>query len=99
MSVSQLHLAHFGLGLASGIVIFSTLFFVRAFAHAALVAASLAIAFVLVTEGVPGLTQHAATLLHLVQEFEFFVKGLAAGKFCSGLMKWKQIRQRKRATT
>jgi hypothetical protein len=44
-----------------------------------LVAASLAIALVLFMERVPGLMQRAAMLLHVVQEFDCFVKGVAAG--------------------
>jgi hypothetical protein len=98
-SVDQVHLAHFGLGLLSGLVVFSTLFFVRAFARVALVAGSVAIALILFTEGVAGLMRYAAILLQFVKEFDFFIKGLVVGKLCVGLMKWKQVRHRKELST
>ena len=97
--LSEVHFAHFGLGLVSGLVLFSTLFFVRAFAHAALIAASIAIVFVLANDGVPGLMKQAAVLVHLVREFDFFVKGLLVGKFCAGFMKWKRVRQHRAFAT
>jgi hypothetical protein len=97
--VNQFHVAHFGLGLVSGLVMFSTLFFVRPFAQAVLVAGSVAIAFILITEGISGLTQYATAILQFIKEYDFFVKGLIAGKFCAGLMKWKQVRQRNGASS
>src|ERR1041384_3712296 len=51
LPVNQLDLAHFSLGALSGLVIFSTLFFVRTFAKVALVAGSIAITFILMTGG------------------------------------------------
>src|SRR5262249_27077565 len=93
-TLDQVHVAHFVLGLVSGIIIFSTLLFVRPFAKLALVAATIAILSILGFEGVPGLMRYAAAALHLLEEFNFFAKGLVAGKFCAGLMKWRQIRRR-----
>jgi hypothetical protein len=94
MPLDQLHVAHFGLGLATGVIAFSTLFFVRSFAKAVLVAATLAILYVLATESVPGLLRYAAVALHFLQQFDFFTKGLLAGKFLAVLTKWKQLRRR-----
>jgi hypothetical protein len=95
MPLDQLHATQFCVGLATGLCVSSSLLFVRPFAKMVLVATTLAILYVLGTESVPGLIRYASAALHFLQEFDFFTKGLLAGKFLAGLVKWKQLRGRR----
>jgi hypothetical protein len=93
MHLDQVHIVQFAVGFCTGLILLSALFHVRAFTEAMLAVAALALAYVLWTEGVPGLVLRATRALQHIRENDLFVKGAVCGKFIAGLIKWRRVRR------
>ncbi len=93
MHLDQIHIVQFAVGFATGLIVLSALFHVRAFAHAMLALVASALLYVLWTESIPGLVHRASSALQQIRDNDLFVKGAVCGKFIAGLIKWRRVRR------